>query len=55
MAIQEIPDGPTFIHLEKAVVVNDSSGNLLPPSYWRLKIDSIDGYMLGMPESMVQI
>lgn len=29
MAIEETPDGPTFIHLEKAVVVNNSSGNLL--------------------------
>jgi hypothetical protein len=28
MAIEETPDGPTFIHLEKAIVVNDSSGNL---------------------------
>ena len=54
MAIEETPDGPTFIHLEKAIVVNDSSGNLLPPSYWRLKIDSIDGFMLGMPQSMVE-
>ena len=31
MAIEETPDGPTFIHLEKAVVVNGSSGNLLAP------------------------
>ena len=54
MAIEETPDGPTFIHLEKAVVVNGSSGNLLAPSYWRLKIDSIDGFMLGMPQSMVE-
>ena len=54
MAIEETPDGPTFIHLEKAVVVNVSSGNLLAPSYWRLKIDSIDGFMLGMPQSMVE-
>ena len=37
MAIEETPDGPTFIHLEKAIVVNDSSGNLRAPSYWRLK------------------
>lgn len=54
MAIEEPPGGSTFIHLEKAVVVNDRSGKLLPPSYWRLKIDSIDGFMLGMPQSMVE-
>ena len=54
MAIEETPDGLTFIHLEKSVVVNDSSGNLLAPSYWRLKIDTIDGFMLGMPQSMVE-
>ena len=29
MAIEETPDGLTFIHLEKSIVVNDSSGNLL--------------------------
>jgi hypothetical protein len=51
MAVQETPHGPTFIHLEKASVVNDREGNLLPPSYWRLKFDSIDGYMLGLPSS----
>ena len=54
MAIEETPDGLTFIHLEKSIVVNDSSGNLLAPSYWRLKIDTIDGFMLGMPQSMVE-
>jgi hypothetical protein len=53
MAIEETPDGPTFIHLEKAIVVNGSSGKIAP-SYWRLKIDSIDGFMLGIPQSMVE-
>ena len=50
IATQEKRDELTFIHLEKAVVLNDSSGNLLYPNYWRLKIDSVDGYMIGASE-----
>jgi hypothetical protein len=43
------------MHLEKAVVLNDSSGNLLHPNYWRLKIDSIDGYITGALENMCSL
>ena len=46
IATQEKNDELTFIHLENAVVLNDSSGNLLYPNYWRLRIDSVDGYMI---------
>ncbi len=49
IATQE-KDELTFIHLENAVVLNDSSGNLLYPNYWRLRIDSVDGYMIGASE-----
>ncbi|MGA9942126.1 MAG: hypothetical protein WBP88_09030 [Nitrososphaeraceae archaeon] len=41
----------TFIHFEEAVVMKDSSGNLLRPNYWKLKIDSVDGYMIGASEA----
>ena len=50
IATQEKNDELTFIHLENAVVLNDSSGNLLYPNYWRLRIDSVDGYMIGASE-----
>ena len=50
IATQEKKNELTFLHLEKAVVMNDSSGNLLHPTYWRIKIDSIDGYMIGASE-----
>lgn len=50
IATQEKNDELTFIHLENAVVLNDSSGNLLYPNYWRLRIDSVNGYMIGASE-----
>lgn len=50
IATKEKGDELTFMHLEKAVVLNDSSGNLFYPSFWRLKIDSVDGYMIGALE-----
>ena len=50
IATQEKNDELTFIHLDNAVLLNDSSGNLLYPNYWRLRIDSVDGYMIGASE-----
>jgi hypothetical protein len=50
IATKEKSDELTFMHLEKAVVLNDGSGNLFYPSFWRLKIDSVDGYMIGASE-----
>lgn len=50
IATQEKKDELTFVHLENAVVLNESSGNLLYPNYWRLRIDSVDGYMIGASE-----
>ena len=46
IATQEKKDELTFIDLENAVVLNDSSGNLFYPNYWSLRIDSVDGYMI---------
>ena len=50
IATKEKSDELIFMHLEKAVVLNDSCGNLLHPNYWRLKIDSVDGFMIGALE-----
>jgi hypothetical protein len=43
-------DEITFVHLEKAVLYNNLSKSMFSPNFWRVKLDSIDSFMIGTPE-----
>lgn len=43
-------DEITFIHLESAVLYNSSRKTMFSPNFWRVRLDSVDGFMIGIPD-----